>query len=151
MSVELEVAREIRALRSLDLDRLSQALRKLPVPTKFVNRKGIPEGFHSYSEQELLDALFDVFERFPTEEDFGLWSSVAHAIEMFEEDKIRTGLVASIKRQPMWKTAELAVSYCTKEQLEGLLQYCNARSVHLASESKIDMEHIIHILKEGYQ
>jgi hypothetical protein len=149
MSVELEVAKEIQALHTLDLDRLSQALHKLPIPKKFKSSKDIPEKFHLYSEQELLDALFDVFERFPGEEDFGLWSTVAQAIELFEEEKIRAGIMASLTRQPMWKTAELAVQYCTKGQLEAILQHCGSFRLQPGNSERVDIGHIMHILEEG--
>jgi len=150
MSVEMEVARQIRALRFLDLDRLSQALGRLPTPTKFISSKNIPQKIHWCSEQELLDALFDIFERFPGDEDFGLWSSVTDAIELFEEEKIRTRLLLSLKRQPMWKTAELAVQYCTKEQLEVILQYCISFRLQPGNGKRVDMGHVIHILEEGF-
>ena len=80
MSVELDVAREINALKSLDLDKLSQLLRELPMPTKFASKADIPENYHLCSEQALLNALFRILERFPFEKDFGLWSTVGHAI-----------------------------------------------------------------------
>lgn len=148
MSLELYVAREITALKSLDLDKLSQLLRELPVPTKFASRADIPENYHLCSEQELLDALFGLFERFPTEEDFGLWSTVGHAIELFEESRVRAGLVRSIKRQPMWKTAELATQYCTESQIEDFLQYCQEIGDGSEGESHPDYAHLIKMLEK---
>jgi len=148
MSVELKVAREINNFQTLDLDALSKALHQLPVPTKFVSRMDIPADYHVCSEQELLDALFGVFERFPWEEDFGLWSAVANAIELFEESRVRDGIIQSLHRQPMWKTAELATQYCTKDQIEELVRHC--QDIHSRSEKDIrsNFDHIIGILED---
>ena len=148
MSVGINVAKGIRALKSLDLDKLSKLLRELPVPTKFASSADIPDNYHLCSEQALLDALFEILERFPFEEDFRLWSTVGHAIELFEESRVRDGLVKSIKRQPMWKTAELATQYCSEIQIEVLIQYCQEMDDKAEEESHPDHAYLIKILEK---
>jgi len=148
MSVELKVAREINNLQTLDLDALSKVLRQLPMPTKFVSRMDIPAYYHVCSEQELLDALFGIFERFPWEEDFGLWSAVTNAIELFEESRVRDGIIHSLQRQPMWKTAELATQYCTRGQIKELVRHCQDIRSRSEKDIQSNFEHIIGILQD---
>ena len=123
MTIERTIAEELHALDNLDHDRLLAILMKLPVPGKVPSGTDLSHYKQWYKERALLDELFSVMERFWDEEDFGLWSTVAMAIELFSEERIITGCIASLYRQPMWKTVELAGQYCSKDQIQQFLRH----------------------------
>lgn len=82
-ALEREVSKTLNELReTLDLEKLQEALEKLPTMKMYSSAQDIPSNDHECTEQELLDALFGVFERFPSHEDFGLWSIVTSHIKL---------------------------------------------------------------------